>query len=79
VQRLVVGAVGADELVDPVGRERRHLRLEPGPADRLQQLGVGVVAAEHRARRVAHRGEDDRAGVDDGAVEVEEDGREAHH
>jgi hypothetical protein len=28
---------------------------------------------------VPHGSEDDRAGVDDGAVEIEEDHREAHH
>ena len=78
VERLVVRAVDVDEPLDVVGRERLHLRLEAGPADRLHQLLVGVVAAEHLARRVPHRGEDDRAGVDDGAVEVEEDGLEPH-
>ncbi len=78
VQRLVVGAVDVDELLDPVGRERVHLRLEPRPADGLHQLLVGVLTAEHLASRVPHRGEDDRAGVDHGAVEVEEDGLEPH-
>jgi hypothetical protein len=71
VERLVVGAVDVHEPLDLVGRERAHLRLEPGAADRLQQLLVGVVPAEHLARRVPHRGEDDRAGVDYRAVEVE--------
>ena len=71
-------AVDVDEPVDVVGRERVHLRLEARPADGLEQLLVGVVAAEHLARRVPHRREDDRAGVDDGAVEVEENGLEAH-
>ena len=79
VERLVVGAVDADELVDPLGREDGHLRLEPGAADGLHQLGVAEVAAEHLARRVPHRREDDRAGVDDGAVEIEEDDRETDH
>ena len=73
-----MGAVDVHEPLDLVRRERAHLRLEPGAADRLQQLLVGVVAAEHLARRVPHRGEDDRAGVDDGAVEVEENGLEPH-
>ena len=77
VQRLVVRAVDADELVDAVGVEGAQLRLEPRAADRLHQLVVGVLAAEHLARRVTHRREDDRAGVDDGAVEVEEDDGEA--
>ena len=78
VQRLVVRAVDAHELVDARRVERVHLRLEPGPADRGEQLGVGVLAAEHGLGGVAHRREDDRAGVDDGAVEIEEDDRVAH-
>ena len=78
VERLVVGAVDVHEPLDLIRRERAHLRLQAGAADRLQQLLVGVVAAEHLARRVPHRGEDDRAGVDDGAVEVEQNGLEPH-
>ena len=77
VDRLVVLAVHAHELVGPIRREGHHLRLEPGAADVRHQLGVAVVAREHRARGMAHRGEDDPAGVDDGAVEIEEDDREA--
>ena len=34
VQRLVVLAIGGNEVVDPVGGERVHLRDEAGPADR---------------------------------------------
>ena len=79
VQRLVVRAVDAHELVDPVGVEGTELGLEARPADRLHQLLVGVLAAEHLAGRVAHRREDDRAGVDDGAVQIEEDDGEASH
>ena len=79
VQRLVVGAVDAHELVDVIGSEHRHLRLEPGAADRMHQLGVGEFATEHLARGMAHRREDDRARVDDGAVEVEENDRETRH
>ena len=78
VQRLVVRAVDAHELVDPVRVERHHLRLEPRPADGRQQLVVGVLAADDRLGGMPHRGEDDRAGVDHGAVEIEEDDREAH-
>jgi hypothetical protein len=78
VERLVVRPVGAHELVDPVGGQREHLRLEPGPADRGHQLAVGDLPREHGARRVAHRGEDDPPGVDDGSVEVEQDDGEAH-
>jgi len=78
VQRLVVGAIDAHELVDACGVEGLHLRLEPRPADGGQELGLGVVAAEHGLRGMAHRREDDRAGVDDSAVEIEQDDREAH-
>jgi len=78
VQRLVVGAIDVDQPLDLVGREHRHLRFETGAADRLQQLLVGEVPAEHLASRMPHRREDDRSGVDDGAVEVEEDGLETH-
>jgi hypothetical protein len=79
VERLVVGAVDADEVVDPLGREDLHLRFEPGTADGLHQLGVPEVAAEHLARRVPHGREDDPAGIDDGAIEIEEDDRETDH
>ena len=78
VERDVVRAVDVDELRRAVGIDRHHLRLEPRPADRLHQLGVRVLAPEHLARGVAHRREDDRAGVDDRAVEVEENGRKSH-
>jgi len=44
----------------------------PDPPTAAIQRVVGNFAAEHCARRVAHRGEDDPAGVDDGAVEIEE-------
>src|SRR5438270_607090 len=78
LELLIVRTVDAHELVDAVGSEHRKLRLEPRAADRLHQLGVLVLAAEHLAGGVTHRGEDDRARVDDGAVEIEEDNREAH-
>jgi Glycosyl hydrolases family 38 N-terminal domain/Alpha mannosidase middle domain/Glycosyl hydrolases family 38 C-terminal beta sandwich domain len=78
VERLVVRAVDVDEPLDVLRRERRHLGLETGAADRLQQLLVRVVAPQHLARCVPHRGENDRARVDDGTVEVEEDRLEAH-
>ena len=67
-----------DALCDVIRRKRRHLSLEAGTADRLQQLLVGVVASQYLLRRVPHRGEDDPAGVDDGAVEVEEHDRKPH-
>ena len=78
MQRLVVRAVDAHELVDARRVERVHLRLEPRPADGASSCGVGVLAAEHGLGGVAHRREDDRAGVDDGAVEIEQDDRVAH-
>jgi hypothetical protein len=78
VERLVVRAVDVHEPVDVAGGERAHLRFEAGTADRPHQLGVRVLVPEHFARRVPHRGEDDRAGVDDRAVEVEENGPEPH-
>jgi len=67
------------QLVDAIGSEDLHLRLEPRASDRLHQLRVLVLAAEHLAGRVTHRGEDDRARVDDRTVEIEEDDGEAHH
>ena len=79
VQRLVVRAVDADELLDVLrAAELEHLRLEPGAADRGDQRLVGDsrpstvrVACRIEARIIA-------AGVDEGAVEVEEDDRKAH-
>src|SRR2546430_2454047 len=68
VQRLVVRAIDAHELVDAVGSEHRKLRLKPRAADRLHQLGVLVIAPAHLAGGVTHRGQDDRARVADGAV-----------
>ncbi len=71
-------AVRVDQLVDAVGVEVAHLRDQARAADRgADELLVGV-AAEDGPRRVPHRGEDDRPGVDQRAVEVEEDDREAH-
>ena len=78
VQRLVVRPINRDELVDTVGRKGLHLRLEPGAADRGHQLLVGNLDAENLSGGVSHRGENDRAGIDDGAVEIEEDDRKTH-
>ena len=78
VERLVVRAVDAHELVDAVGRKRLHLGLEPRPADVRHQLGLGVAALEHGLGGMPHRSEDDPAGVDDSAVEVEEHDGKAH-
>ena len=78
MQRLVVRAVGDDELLDTVGRERAHLLLEPRAADRGHQLVVGRLESENLLRGVPHRREDDRAGIDDRAVEIEENDGTAH-
>ena len=79
VQRLVVRAVDAHELVDAVGVERAHLRLEARARRRAAiSSASGISRSSTVSRRMPHRGEDDRAGVDDGAVEVEEDDRKAH-
>ena len=78
VERLVVGAVHVDELVDAVRVEIAHLGDEARAADRgAHELLVGL-AAEHRHGRVPHRGEDDRPRVDQGAVEIEEDDAATH-
>ncbi len=73
-----MGAVGLDELVHPIGIEVTHLRDQPRAADRrADELLVGLTA-ENGQRRVLHRGDDDRARVDQRAVEIEEDRVEAH-
>ena len=78
VERLVVGAVDLDELVDPVGIEVVHLGDQTRPADRRLDPLLVRLQAEHGHRGVAHRGDDDRPGVDQRAVEVEEDDAVAH-
>ncbi len=78
VERLVVGTVDVDELVDALGIELAHLGDQALPADRGAYELLVRLAAEHRDRRMAHRGEDDRPGVDERAVEVEEDDAVAH-
>ena len=78
VQRLVVLAVGGNEVVDAVGRERLHLRDEARAADGRAQHLFGNVAAQHRLRRVLHGCHDHRPGVDQRAVEIEENDRKPH-
>ena len=78
VQRLIVRPVNRDELVRTVGRKGLHLRLEPRPADRGHQLLVGNLHAENLPGGVSHRSENDRARIDDGAVEIEENDRKTH-
>ena len=78
VERLVVRAVARDEVVDAGRVERAHLLVERRTADVGEQRLVGYLAREDGARSVPERREDHRAGVDQRAVEVEEDDREAH-
>src|SRR6478672_3190132 len=66
------------ELVCLFGVELAHLLLEMPGADARHQHFVGEVLAEHGRRRVPVGREDHPAGVDDRAVEVEEDDGEAH-
>jgi len=78
VKGLVVLAVAGDEVLYAVGVDQAHLLDQAGAAHGSAELLVGDVAVEDGLRRVSHRRDDDRAGVDHGAVEVEEDDREAH-
>ena len=78
VQRLVVLAVDAEELLAARGIERVHHLLEPRPADGGEELLGRDLARQHRAGRMAHGGEDDLARVDDRAVEIEQEHWEAH-
>ena len=77
VQAVVVLLVDVEELVGVVGIDSGHLRDDPLPADRRPELFHGYLPPEHGTHRVLHRREDERARVDQGAVEVEEDDREA--
>ena len=78
VERRVELAVGVRELVRLLGVELAHLLLEVPGADAGHQHLVGEVSPEHGRRRVPVGREDHPAGVDDRAVEVEEDDGEAH-
>ena len=78
VEPVVVLLVGLEQRVGVLGVDRLHLRDDPLPADRQPELVAGDLAPEHGANGVLHRREDDRPGVDQRAVEVEEDDREAH-
>ena len=64
VERLVVRAVGRDQLVDAVRVERRHLPVEAGPADAAPSARRPRSRVRARFGRVVDRGEDGRAGVD---------------
>ena len=78
MQRLVVLPVDAQELLPARGIERVHDLLEPRPADGGEELLGRDLARQHRAGRMLHGSEDDLARVDDRAVEIEQDDREAH-
>ncbi len=71
-------AVDRVELVGPVRGEHGHLLQQRAP-DVGHQALVGPVLAEHRRHRVAVRLADQRHGVDDRAVQVQEDRIEAAH
>jgi len=73
VERLVVQAIGLHELVDPVGVEVAHLGDQARPTDRGAHQLLVRLTTEHGQRRMLHRGQDDRPGVDQRAVEVEQD------
>jgi hypothetical protein len=78
VERRVVPSVGDDELLDAVGRDRRHLLVQARASHPRGDPHVRDLALQHLLRRVPEGGHDDRAGVDDRAVEVEEDDGKAH-
>ena len=78
MERLVVCAVGVDEPVDAVGVEVTHLRDEAGAADRGADKLLVRLRPEDGHGRVSHRGEDDRARVDQRAVQIEEHNPKAH-
>ena len=71
-------AIDGDELIHAVGRECPHLRLQTGSSDGGHELGVGRLDPEHLLGRMPHRGEDDRAGIDDRAVQIEENDGKPH-
>ena len=78
VERRVVLAVDPDELVGALLVEGPHLLVDVGAADRCREHLVRDLALEDRLGGVPERGEDDLPRVDQGAVEIEEDGRIAH-
>ena len=73
-----MAAIHVDELVRALLVEGAHLLDEPGAADSCEQNLVRDLAVEHGARRVLERSQDHPAGVDQRAVEIEENDREAH-
>ena len=55
VQRLVVGAIGLDELVDAVGAELAHLRVRPGPPIAARPAPRRLAAEHGHATHAASR------------------------
>ncbi len=78
VQPVVVHLVGLEQCLGVLGVDRLHLRNDPLPADGQTELVGWNLATEDRPNGVLHGGEDDRPGVDQRAVEVEQDDAEAH-
>ena len=78
VERDVVCAIDVHQLVARSGSMASICASRPGPPTVFISSSSVYSRAEHLARGVAHRREDDRAGVDDRAVEVEENGRKSH-
>jgi hypothetical protein len=78
VERAIVLAVDPDELVYVGGRKDAHLVVKVRAPDERRDLLLLDVASKHLARGVLEGGEDDRAGIDERPVEVEEHGRVAH-
>src|SRR4029453_18971625 len=66
------------ELVDVLLVEGAHLVVDVGAADRGGEHLVRDLSLQHGLGRVAERGKDDLAGIDERAVEIEEDGRITH-
>ena len=78
VLRIIVLAIHADELVHPLGVEELHLVREVRASDLREDLLVRKTPAQDGFRRMMKRAEDRRGGVDERAVEVEQDDRESH-
>ena len=78
VERLVEVAVRLGQFGRLLLVEGAHLLLEVTAPDLRHQHVVGEFTAEHGLGRVTVGREDHPAGVDDRAVEIEEDDGEAH-
>ena len=78
MQPVVVLLVDVEEFVRALGVECLHLRDDALAADRRAELLPGDLATENGPRGMLHGLENDRPRVDQRAVEVEEDDREAH-